>query len=148
MNRQTEIERSLIKRFRKDIWNRFIEAVQSYKLINEGDKIAVNGVASEALGAAAHGKKSAQFTINAALEHPLDIVYPAPAEGVVAATSGLYPVTFPATQNYTVGTFESGTAPMYGYAAAAAGYAFYLLRRRGGSYRRPGSGLPPGYAMG
>lgn len=41
MNRQTEIERSLIKRFRKDIWNRFIEAVQSYKLINEGDKIAV-----------------------------------------------------------------------------------------------------------
>lgn len=41
MNRQTEIERSLIKRFRKDIWNRFIEAVQSYKLINKGDKIAV-----------------------------------------------------------------------------------------------------------
>ncbi|MBQ4154179.1 MAG: tRNA 2-thiocytidine biosynthesis protein TtcA [Clostridia bacterium] len=41
MDRCREIERSLIKRFRKDIWNRFIEAVQSYELINEGDKIAV-----------------------------------------------------------------------------------------------------------
>ena len=28
----------------------------------------------------------------------------------------LYPVTFPATQNYTAGTFENGAAPMYGYA--------------------------------
>jgi len=41
MDRCTEIERSLIKKFRKSVWNRFIEAVQSYELINEGDKIAV-----------------------------------------------------------------------------------------------------------
>ena len=41
MDRCTEIERSLIKKFRKSIWNRFIEAVQSYELIKEGDKIAV-----------------------------------------------------------------------------------------------------------
>ncbi len=41
MDRCTEIERSIIKKFRKNIWNRFVEAVQSYKLINEGDRIAV-----------------------------------------------------------------------------------------------------------
>lgn len=41
MDRCTEIERSIIKKFRKTIWNRFVEAVQSYQLINEGDKIAV-----------------------------------------------------------------------------------------------------------
>lgn len=41
MDKCTEIERSLIKKFRKSIWNRFIEAVQSYELINEGDRIAV-----------------------------------------------------------------------------------------------------------
>lgn len=34
-------ERSISKKFRKDIWNKFIEAVKSYKLIEEGDKIAV-----------------------------------------------------------------------------------------------------------
>ena len=36
-----EIERSIIKKFRKPIWNRFIEAVQAYDLIREGDRIAV-----------------------------------------------------------------------------------------------------------
>lgn len=36
-----EIERSLIKTYRKDIWVRFIRAVQTYQLVEEGDKIAV-----------------------------------------------------------------------------------------------------------
>ena len=35
------IERSIIKKFRKEIWRPFIEAVQRYELVNEGDKIAV-----------------------------------------------------------------------------------------------------------
>ncbi len=34
-------ERSIIKKYRKDIWNPFIAAVQRYELIKEGDKIAV-----------------------------------------------------------------------------------------------------------
>lgn len=34
-------ERSIIKKYRKDIWNPFIAAVQRYELIDEGDKIAV-----------------------------------------------------------------------------------------------------------
>ncbi len=45
MSRQLEdyqiIERSIIKKYRKEIWNPFIQAVKDYKLICEGDKIAV-----------------------------------------------------------------------------------------------------------
>ena len=35
------IERSIIKRYRKSIWRRFTKAVNDYKLIEDGDKIAV-----------------------------------------------------------------------------------------------------------
>ncbi|MGM9946566.1 ATP-binding protein [Floccifex sp.] len=35
------IERSLIKKFRKDIWRKFTKAVTEYDLISNGDKIAV-----------------------------------------------------------------------------------------------------------
>ena len=34
-------ERSIIKKYRKDIWNPFIAAVKRYQLIQEGDRIAV-----------------------------------------------------------------------------------------------------------
>ena len=36
-----EIERSIIKKYRKKIWVNFIAAVQEYELIQENDKIAV-----------------------------------------------------------------------------------------------------------
>lgn len=41
MERYKEIERSIIKTFRKPIWNNFVGAVKEYSLINEGDVIAV-----------------------------------------------------------------------------------------------------------
>lgn len=41
MERSQEIERSIIKKFRKSIWNRFIKGIKEYRLINSGDKIAV-----------------------------------------------------------------------------------------------------------
>ena len=41
MERYKEIERSIIKKFRKDIWANFVKAVIDYQLINEGDKIMV-----------------------------------------------------------------------------------------------------------
>lgn len=41
MEKYQEIERSIIKKYRKEIWKRFISGVNSYKLVNEGDKIAV-----------------------------------------------------------------------------------------------------------
>ena len=36
-----EIERSVIKKFRKEIWCPFVKAVKQYRLISEGDRIAV-----------------------------------------------------------------------------------------------------------
>ncbi len=41
MERYKEIERDIIKKYRKEIWSRFVKAVQDYKLIEEGDKIMV-----------------------------------------------------------------------------------------------------------
>ena len=41
MEKYQEIERSIIKKFRKQIWSQFVKAVQEYKLINENDKIMV-----------------------------------------------------------------------------------------------------------
>ena len=41
MERKEEIERSIIKRFRKEIWRNFIKAVQEYELIKENDNIMV-----------------------------------------------------------------------------------------------------------
>ena len=36
-----DIERSIVKTYRKHIWWKFVKAVKEYKLIEEGDKIAV-----------------------------------------------------------------------------------------------------------
>lgn len=41
MEKYKEIERSIIKKYRKDIWSKFIKAVQEYELIKENDKIMV-----------------------------------------------------------------------------------------------------------
>ena len=41
MKNLKEIEKSLIKTYRKEIWSKFIKAIKEYELIKEGDKIAV-----------------------------------------------------------------------------------------------------------
>ena len=41
MERCREIERSIIKRYRKSIWRPFIRGIQEYDMIQDGDKIAV-----------------------------------------------------------------------------------------------------------
>lgn len=41
MERYKEIERSIIKNFRNKIWAKFIKGITEYKMIQEGDKIAV-----------------------------------------------------------------------------------------------------------
>lgn len=41
MTRTEQIERSLIKRFRTDIWKKFIRAINEYAMIEENDNIAV-----------------------------------------------------------------------------------------------------------
>ena len=39
--RTRDIERSIIKKFRKPIWRRFTKAIREYELVKDGDKIAV-----------------------------------------------------------------------------------------------------------
>ncbi len=41
MERYKEIERTIIKKYRRDIWSKFVKAVNEYKLVEENDKIMV-----------------------------------------------------------------------------------------------------------
>lgn len=41
MEKYKEIEKSIIKKYRKEIWSKFIEAVKTYELIHDNDKIMV-----------------------------------------------------------------------------------------------------------
>lgn len=41
LTRQQNIERSIIKKYRKEIWKRFLTAIHEYQLIQPGDQIAV-----------------------------------------------------------------------------------------------------------
>ena len=41
MERYREIEKSIIKKYRKEIWSKFIKAIKDYKLIQENDKVMV-----------------------------------------------------------------------------------------------------------
>lgn len=36
-----EFERDMIKKYRKDIWSKFIKAIQKYDMIKEGDRVAI-----------------------------------------------------------------------------------------------------------
>ncbi|MBE6138971.1 MAG: tRNA 2-thiocytidine biosynthesis protein TtcA [Firmicutes bacterium] len=41
MEKYKDIEKSIIKKYRKEIWSKFVKAVQEYELISENDKIMV-----------------------------------------------------------------------------------------------------------
>ena len=41
MEKYKEIEKSIIKKYRKEIWSKFIEAIKTYELIQDNDKIMV-----------------------------------------------------------------------------------------------------------
>ena len=36
-----DIQKSIIKKFRRKIWSKFVKVIKEYELIKEGDKIAV-----------------------------------------------------------------------------------------------------------
>ena len=79
---------------------------------SNGDRIAINGVASGEATISASDKSTASFEVSSTLSEPYHIIYPYSAElaGEVAK------VIFPAEQNYVEGTFAQGCAPMCGYA--------------------------------
>ena len=41
LDRCKEAERSIVKKFRKEIWRKFTKAINEYELIQDGDRIAV-----------------------------------------------------------------------------------------------------------
>ena len=41
LERYKEIERSIITSYKKKIWNKFIQGINEYDMIRDGDKIAV-----------------------------------------------------------------------------------------------------------
>ena len=41
MKNKSEVEHSLITKYRKDIWRKFMKAVRDYELVSENDHIAV-----------------------------------------------------------------------------------------------------------
>ena len=41
MEKYKDIEKSIIKKYRKEIWSKFVKAVQEYELIKPGDKVMV-----------------------------------------------------------------------------------------------------------
>ena len=92
---------------------------ESYPLYwSEGDKIAINGVASEALAAESDGQVSAVFEFKSVLTYPYNIVYPTPVTNLNVDLGGVrtgssQKVTFLAEQPYKAGSFADGAAPLY-----------------------------------
>lgn len=41
LGRSMDVQKSIIKKFRRKIWSKFVKVIKEYNLINEGDKIAV-----------------------------------------------------------------------------------------------------------
>ena len=80
----------------------------------EGDALRINEGATTAINI--HEDKSvADFTFAVADADVYSVVYPY-VEGLTAATEGCLPVKFAEVQNYTEGSFEAASFPMYGYA--------------------------------
>ena len=79
---------------------------------SEGDRIAINGTASERAVIDPSNKSVATFTVASTIGEPYHITYPY-TEGLSASK-----VVFPAEQSYAEGTFAAGAAPMCGYVAS------------------------------
>ena len=76
-----------------------------------GDKVSINGIASDALTEVGEAVSSAVFTFDEAPAAPYKVIYPA---GIYKDAST---VTLPAYQTWKEGTFDDGMFPMAGYSA-------------------------------
>lgn len=80
---------------------------------SNGDQIAVNGTASEALADLPDNAASATFTFEGTLTSPYNLLYPA------SIYTDATHVTLPAVQSYTAGGFANNMFPMAGYSTGA-----------------------------
>ncbi len=80
---------------------------------SEGDVIAVNGVCSDQAQINAQDRSVAKFDLITEQTYPLSITYPYTS----STSKDAHKVVFPAEQEYAEGTFENGSAPLYGYVA-------------------------------
>ena len=78
---------------------------------SNGDKIAVNGVESDALADLAANTEMAGFSFGSVLSTPYNVLYPA------SIYDDATHVTLPAVQTYKAGGFADGVFPMAGYSA-------------------------------
>ncbi|MBE6198182.1 MAG: hypothetical protein E7141_05855 [Rikenellaceae bacterium] len=80
---------------------------------SEGDRIAINGVSSQDVSINADDRSKATFFVGESVKYPYSITYP-----YTSTTTASSPkVVVPTVQNYTEGSFESGSTPMCGYLA-------------------------------
>jgi len=80
---------------------------------SDGDKIGVNGVASDALTGVAANTSSVDFSFSGVLTTPYNIIYPS---SIYADATH---VTLPAVQTYKADGFADGFFPMAGYDAGS-----------------------------
>ena len=85
-----------------------LEGTEYSVLWTAGDKIAVNGVASDALAAEFNGQKKATFTVSN-VAAPYSVLYPAEA---LAKEGHVFLAT---EQAYTAGSFAAGAGLLVGY---------------------------------
>ena len=86
-----------------------LDTESGYKVLwKTGDKISVNGKLSEAVSSSDDGQKNVDFTVNASVSAPYNVLYP--------GTTSANVIALPSTQNYVAGSFDGAAAAMYGVA--------------------------------
>lgn len=76
---------------------------------SNGDQVAVNGIASDALAGVEEASASAQFTFQSVLDTPYNVLYPA------SAYVDDSQINLPAVQDWDASGFADGFFPMAGY---------------------------------
>ena len=75
-------------------------------LWNEGDRISINGLLSNAVESEDHGKSEVKFLVEGNLAAPYKVRYPGTTETNV--------ITLPATQNYVADSYDGASYAAYG----------------------------------
>jgi tRNA 2-thiocytidine biosynthesis protein TtcA len=136
MEKYREIEKSIIKKFRKTIWSRFIRAIKDYQLIEENDKIAVciSGGKDSMLLAKCMQELQRHGQFNFELEFILmDPGYNEESRSIIAENSKLLniPINSFNTDIFKVIEKHGGKSPCYLCARMRRGYLYNQAKELG-----------------